>query len=145
MSKHYPFEIEVQVQRRPNMLDDNLEYLLHVGKGVLQSLFVDECERPDVKEVKFMFPERWLNIIQERSLYGRLATFCPNLKKVMIVTQSVYIIQSTERECVNIISSRPEIEYGEQHNHLPQECNVGTTAFTVPTGYDFSKMQVVGG
>ena len=88
-------DLKVYVYRRPHMRDENLEYELHMGTNVLRSIF-DKMEMlPDVKEVFLPFPENWLNIIEQRVLFQRLGHYCPNLEKVTIKTQSVYIIQCT--------------------------------------------------
>lgn len=88
-------DLKVYVYRRPHMRDESLEYELHMGANVLRSIF-DKMEMlPDVKEVFLSFPENWLNIIEQRVLFQRLGHYCPNLEKVTIKTQSVYIIQCT--------------------------------------------------
>ena len=104
------FKLTVYVQRRPHLRDEKLEYSLYLGYGVLKQIFDDEIVDPTVKNVTFFYPERWLNIVEERSLYQRLEHFCPNLETVTIVTQSVYIIQCTRKEDIQIISSEDEIE-----------------------------------
>jgi hypothetical protein len=75
-----------------------------MGRQVLVGIFDEMREMPKVTEVFFSFPENWTNIIEQRALYKRLGKYCPNLKKVTIKTQSVYIIQCTKKECVKIMS-----------------------------------------
>lgn len=97
-------DLKVYVYRRPHMRDENLEYELHMGTNVLRSIF-DKMEMlPDVKEVFLSFPENWLNIIEQRVLFQRLGHYCPNLEKVTIKTQSVYIIQCTPNGSCLIIN-----------------------------------------
>ena len=97
-------DLKVYVYRRPHMRDENLEYELHMGTNVLRSIF-DKMEMlPDVKEVFLSFPENWLNIIEQRVLFQRLGHYCPNLEKVTIKTQSVYIIQCTPHGSCLIIN-----------------------------------------
>jgi hypothetical protein len=75
-----------------------------MGTNVLRSIF-DKMEMlPDVKEVFLSFPENWLNIIEQRVLFQRLGHYCPNLEKVTIKTQSVYIIQCTPHGSCLIIN-----------------------------------------
>ena len=88
-------DLKVYVYRRPNMRDESLEYELFMGRDILSSIFDKMEMRPDVKDVFFSFPENWTNIIEQRILFKRLGHFCPNLEKVTIKTQSVYIIQCT--------------------------------------------------
>jgi hypothetical protein len=91
------------------------------------------------------FPERWCNIIEERSIYDRLAKFYPNLKTLNIKTQSVYIIQQTPAGCVGIVSSDAEREYVETVGNLPQESDSGRLCFpVVNTVVDANKLNVLG-
>lgn len=137
----YSFKITVYVTRRPNMLEENLEYVLYMGTGVLRDLYLHEKVNT-VKKLALYYPERWLNIVQERCLYDRLSKYCPHLESVEIVTQSVYIMQCTASKNIRIISSPAEIAYTESHGQLPQECATGVTAFDPPLNLDFSKINV---
>lgn len=107
--KTYPFdELTVYVFRRPHMRDHNLEFELHMGRNHLDNLFDQECVDEKTTELFFSFPERWLNIVEERSIYPRIKRLYPNVKKVTIKTQSVYIIQTTPSECVKIITPQDD-------------------------------------
>jgi hypothetical protein len=106
----HPFKIKLLIQRRPHMLDENLEYLLHIGTKVLRLIFDDECVDKTVTSLKMYYTERWMNIVEERSLYNRLQYFCPNLKDLEIMTQSVYLIQMTEKSSYLIVQSTDEQE-----------------------------------
>lgn len=90
---NYPFKITVYVYRRPNLRDSGLEYEMYMGMDVLRSLFEKMEMRPDVKNLNLSFPERWLNVVEQRSLLDRLKKYCPNLEGLVIKTHSVYIIQ----------------------------------------------------
>ena len=102
------FKLTVYVQRRPHMRCPNLEYLLNVGLSALQQMFDKEEIDPLVTKLELMFPERWLNIVEERSLLRRLEHFYPNLTEVKIYTQSVYILQCVSNKDIVIISSEDE-------------------------------------
>lgn len=109
-------DLKVYVYRRPHMRDENLEYELHMGTNVLRSIF-DKMEMlPDVKEVFLPFPENWLNIIEQRVLFQRLGHYCPNLEKVTIKTQSVYIIQCTPAGSCLIINGDNDGCQEQDHN-----------------------------
>lgn len=136
----YPFEIKLLVQRRPHMRDGNLEYLFMIGTGVLRQIFDEERVDPTVKELTLFFPERYMNIVEERSLYNRLEHFCPNLKKLNITTQSVYLMQMTPNGCVFIVQSKDE-----QDNGITQEGTTGRLWCNNVHGYDFSRLQVMHG
>ena len=139
----FPFELQVCIQRRPHMRDENLEYMLHMGQGVLKQIFDQERVDDTITEVEFFYPERWLNIVEERSLFQRLVRFCPNLKKVRIVTQSVYIIQCTPASCCFIVKSEDEQQREEQERGLTQEGETGRLWYTNCFVRDFSKLQVL--
>lgn len=72
------FTIKVYVQRRPHMRDENLEYLFQIGRSVLEQIFDKEVVDESVTRLTLYYPERYMNIIEERSLYDRLAVYCPN-------------------------------------------------------------------
>lgn len=140
---NFPFELTVYVQRRPHMRDDNLEYQLHMGQGVLRQIFDEERVDPSITNVEFFYPERWMNIVEERSLYGRLKRFCPNLKSVNIVTQSVYIVQCTPSGMVRIAQSEDEQERAAAEGKLTQESETGRLWYSNVFVRDFSKLQVL--
>lgn len=96
-------DLTVYVYQRPHMRDEMLEYELQMGRNVLEGIFDKMAEMPHITEVFLSFPENWTNIIEQRVLYQRLGHYCPNLKKVTIKTQSVYIIQCTRRHCIGIV------------------------------------------
>lgn len=110
ITPRFPFEIDCLVYRRPHLRDDNLEMEMYMGKGVLESIYDKLEQRPDVKTLFLSFPERWLNIIEERQLYERLQYYCPNLQKVTIKTHSVYIVQCTTGKDIGLIDEIPQNE-----------------------------------
>lgn len=132
------FTIKVYVQRRPHMRDDNLEYLFMLGKGVLEQVFDKEVVDESVTHLVLYYPERYMNIVEERSLYGRLQRYCPNLKSVVITTQSVYIMQCTKAEDITLLAGKEE-----QECKLPHESDTGRLWFPNCHGYDFSKLHVM--
>jgi len=96
-------DLMVYVYQRPNMRDQQLEFELQMGRDVLEAVFDKMVEMPHITEVFLSFPENHLNIIEQRVLYQRLGHYCHNLKKVIIKTQSVYIIQCTRNHCIGIV------------------------------------------
>ena len=92
---NYPFKISVYVYRRPNMRDEGLEMEMYLGMDFLRTLFDKMEVREDITSVRLSFPERWLNIVEQRSIYDRAVKYCPNLRELVIKTHSVYIIQCT--------------------------------------------------
>ena len=139
---NYPFELNVYIQRRPHMRDDNLEMVSYVGRSILDQIFDQERVDDSVTYAKFYFPERWMNIVEERSLFNRLEKYCPNLKRVDIITQSVYIIQCTPAGSAKIMCSEDELKQLETES-LTQECVTGRMWYQNASIPDFSKLQVM--
>jgi hypothetical protein len=94
-------KIKVIVYRRPNMfkVQDNLFSL--AGYGELKKAFSDEAYKTEHKRLTLFYPERFLNIIEQRSLFSRLEA-C-GYEEVEIATHSVYIIQCTPNGCCLIV------------------------------------------
>jgi hypothetical protein len=132
--------LRVWVYQRPHLRDEMLEYESYMGLGVLKRLFDADINAtlPDVTHLFLPFPERWLNIVEERSLYPRLQMWCPNLTSLEIKTQSVYIIQCTQREHIGILK---------HEGPLPGESVVGRLWFPMQGTNIFKKGQlgIVGG
>ena len=130
------FELEVLCFTRPNLRDESLQYESHIGYYVLQNCF-DKFETDyDTKEVFLSFPEKFLNILEQRMLIQRLEKFYPNLKKVTIKTHSVYIIQTVHSENIHIVDEGniPETIEGKLY-HEDMTFNL----------FDSKKLNVIGG
>lgn len=76
-----------------------------MGRDVLDAIFDEFRVMPEVTDLFLSFPENWTNVVEQRALYRRLGKHCPNLTKVTIKTQSVYIIQCTKAKCVRVVDS----------------------------------------
>lgn len=135
----YPFKLTLLVQRRPHMRDSNLEYLFMLGFGVLRQCFDEEKVDNSIEHVTLYYPERYLNIVEERSLYSRLMKYCPNLIELTITTQSVYLIQCTSNKDIRILQSEDE-----RLNGITQESDTGRLWRDNCHGYNFNKLQVFG-
>lgn len=128
------FKLEVFVSRRPHMRDDNLEMMLYIGRNILENLFDKEEVDEHTKQVQMWFPERWCNIVEERSLLLRLERLYPNLELVQIMTQSVYLIQCTPAASCFICKDV---------DPLPSESLYGKLWLRNHNVPDFSKLQVM--
>jgi hypothetical protein len=137
-NKEIPVDLTVYVYTRPHMRDEQLEFELHMGRHVLDGIFDKMVQMPEITELFLSFPENWLNIIEQRALYKRLNHYCPNLKKLTIKTQSVYIIQCTCAECVRIMTfdePTPGEDGGiDEKMWLPMNGNVFGKGLTILTG-----------
>lgn len=137
----YPFELKVYVSRRPWMRDPSLEMELYMGMGILQNLFDDEKVDTETTSIFLSFPERWCNIIEERSIFKRIVRLYPNIKSVKIKTQSVYIIQCTPAGNCFIVEHEDYV-----NKKLPQESDVGRLWHpNVGLQFDMNKLNVIGG
>lgn len=99
-------ELKVYIHRRPNLRDPFLEYEAFMGRDVLESMFDKMQVRSDVENLFLSFPERWLNIVEQRALLTtKVKEFLPNLKTLTIKTHSVYIIQCVRKENLCIVDT----------------------------------------
>ena len=101
-------KLKVIVYRRPNMfkVQDNLYNL--IGLGELEKLFTIEGYKTTHKTVKWFYPERFLNILEQRALCERAEA--AGYEDVVIITHSVYIVQCVKNTCIGIV----------QDDHIPE-------------------------
>lgn len=112
-------ELKVYVLQRPNMRSPHLEMEMYIGKGVLDNIFELNPQVKLDEKIFLSFPERWLNVVEERSIFARIGMYYPNLKELTIKTHSVYIIQCCPAKYINIVT--PKSFEGK----LPQESDEG--------------------
>jgi hypothetical protein len=104
MHNGYGYEIIVYGYTRPNFLDDSFEFESYMGCAQLRNMYLPKGKIDTKTDSIFLsFPERWLNIVQERCIYEKIKYFYPNVKKVTIKTHSVYIMQCTPSDCMQIV------------------------------------------
>lgn len=94
-------KLTVYIFRRPNMflVQQNLYNL--VGLSELERLFTVEGYKTQHKSVTWYYPERFLNIIEQRVLIQRAES--AGYEEVMIVTNSVYIVQCCVKENIRTV------------------------------------------
>lgn len=95
------------VYTRPNMFEvaDNMYNLM--GLGELKNLFTVENYKTKHKSVVWYYPERFLNIIEQRVLVSRAEK--AGYEEVQIVTHSVYIVQTVDSKNVRVYNGEPFI------------------------------------
>lgn len=97
-------EIECRIYTRPDFLDGDFEYEGYVGINHLRNCFktkrVEQICDPVYKTntITLSFPERWLNVLEQRSLTDRVKKYYPTCDRLIIKTHSVYIIQTIHKE-----------------------------------------------
>ena len=95
--------LEVIVYTRPNMFEVQNNLFNLVGYNILESLFSDPKFKDESRNLTLYYPERFLNILEQRELIKRLEV--QDYYKVKIVTHSVYILQTIKAECIRIVGS----------------------------------------
>lgn len=98
--------LSVVVFRRPNMFKVNENMYHMIGFGELEKLFTIEGYKTTSKSLTLYYPERFLNIMEQRVLLERIES--AGFKDVQIATQSTFIIQTTPRDCCKIAVVEPE-------------------------------------
>jgi hypothetical protein len=106
----------VAVYQRPNLRVD--EFQVYMGKPYLDQLFNPEIPLVDnsIKNIYLHYPERWLNIVEQRSLFARIGKYFPKIEELIIVTHSVYIVQCIRGDYIRIFTP---VDYNK--DLLPQE------------------------
>ena len=85
-------DIEVIVFRRPNMFKVNQNLYNMMGVGELEKLFTIENYECEPQALELYYPERFLNIVEQRALLQRIEN-AKNYTECRITTQSTFIIQ----------------------------------------------------
>ena len=120
------FNLEVLITTRPNLRDREMQS--QIGYVFLGQLF-DSEEILKNEDVYLEYPERWLNILEQRALYHVIEKRCPNIKSLKILTHSVYIIQCTPNSCAKIIDTTegyPETaDYTIGQRYCPEQKQTG--------------------
>lgn len=104
-------KIDILVFRRPNMFKVHDDLTGLVGLSALEKMFSD----PDYKvrpgsELTLFYPERFLNIIEQRALCIRAESV--GFESIKITTSSVYIIQSNKNNHIRIVQDNEIKEDG---------------------------------
>jgi hypothetical protein len=108
------YDFDVQVYTRPNLRDGVGEMLMYMGRSILEQMF-DKCEIDEKTEIIHLeYPERWANILELRAIPERIPVCFPNIKKVTIVTHSVYIIQCVHNTHINMCDNNLITQYPEE-------------------------------
>lgn len=92
--------LEVIVFKRPNMFNvqENLYNL--IGYQELKNLFTIENYKASV-DVTLYYPERFLNILEQRDLVKRAKN--AGFKSLKVYTHSVYIIQTVSSDNIKVV------------------------------------------
>lgn len=97
-------KIKVVVFRRPNMFKVNENMYNLIGYGELEKLFTIENYKSGGGALQLYYPERFLNIVEQRVLVDRIAD--AGYEEAQIFTNSAFIVQSSSN--VGIYESEDE-------------------------------------
>lgn len=101
-------EVTVKVFTGPNLRGYTHDTLLYIGRHFLDNIFDRKIVDEQTTEVFFYYPETWANIAELRALMRFTFHFYPNIKKLSVVTHSVYIIQTVQSENIRIMDDPSE-------------------------------------
>lgn len=94
-------KIKVLVYRRPNMFKVMNNLYHRIGTGELENIMNIEGYTSDHNSLTLFYPERFLNIIEQRALIYKAEKAGINF--INITTSSVYIIQTVDSSNIGII------------------------------------------
>jgi len=115
-------KVKVIIFRRPNMLKVQSNPYNLVGFGALQSMFTDPDYKAESDSLSLYYPERFLNIIEQRVLIHRIIE--AGFEEATILTSSVYIVQTTNNVRIygdkHIDESRDTFKLSNDYAGLPE-------------------------
>lgn len=104
-------KVDVIVFRRPNMFNVHDNLFNMIGYTDLKGIFTDENYKPTGKTLILYYPERFLNILEQRILIRRLEDF--GYEDVSITTHSEHICTTVPNGCLKVVQDEL-IEEGSQ-------------------------------
>lgn len=122
-------ELTLLLFKRPDMLSVHQNMFNLAGFNELENLFRVEDYKTSHKEVLWYYPERFLNILEQRVLVARAEA--AGYEKVEIVTNSVYIVQTVEAKHIRIVQDEniPEgdgrFKLSNTYSGLPNDSGLG--------------------
>lgn len=103
-----PMGLTVVVFKRPNMFEVHDSYFNMSGYLDLKGLFTNPKFYPLTKSLTLYYPERFLNLLEQRELTARLEA--KGYEKVLIVTHSVYILQTVKSSDIRVVNDKPIVD-----------------------------------
>ena len=94
----FPFNLTVYNHRRPHLRNETLEMVGHIGLGAIETMFDKMKPDENVHSLKLLFPERFLNIVEQRVLLQRIEKYLTKVEDVIIHTHSPFICQTVPKE-----------------------------------------------
>ena len=122
-------ELNVLLFKRPDMLAVQQNLYNLVGFNELENLFRIEGYKTTQKSIIWYYPERFLNILEQRVLVSRAEA--AGYESLDIVTNSVYIVQTVEAKHIRIVQDEniPEgdgrFKLSNPYSGLPNDGGLG--------------------
>lgn len=101
-------EVIVTVFKRPNMFEVDKHILNKLGFSLLEELFTNPNFKAEGKTAKWYYPERFLNMVEQRKLIARAEK--AGFSKIEIVTHSLFIVQTAKNTDVEIVLDKEIFE-----------------------------------
>lgn len=107
----YPFKVRVGMPYRRPPRHEMWEYLLEMGHLDIDRVFNKESFPHDV--LTFVFPERWMNVSEQRNFMHQLMQHpeVEKLKQVDIITHSPLMLGDFTRHMIRVLNWEDDILY----------------------------------
>lgn len=102
-------KLSVILHNRPHLRNDSFEYKFQIGYGLLCKLFDDLTIDTSVNTISLYFPERHINILEQRVLLDRILYYFPNIESINIETHSPFIVQSIPNGHLGVIQYKNQV------------------------------------
>jgi len=105
----YPFKVRVGMPYRRPPRHEMWEYFLEMGRQDIDRVFKKESFGRD--SLIFVFPERWMNVSEQRNLMHQLKQHpeAEKLKQVDIITHSPLIIGDFTQHMIRVLKWEDDI------------------------------------
>jgi len=103
--KLYPFKVRVGCVKRRPPRHDYFQYILEIGRGHIKNI-LDGSSLGGSKHLTFIFPERWMNVAEQRSFMSIMKDH-PEvniIENVDILTSSSILLGSFRHEQMHILT-----------------------------------------
>lgn len=130
-------KLSVIIYRRPNMFNVQNNMYNLMGLGELEKLFTIEGYKTTHKSVTWFYPERFLNILEQRVLVERAEH--AGFQDVTIITHSVYIAQVVNNTNIGIVQDAdiPEtaglFKLSNDASGMPDDTGLGVLGGSIKT------------
>lgn len=114
--KLYPFKVRVGCVKRRPPRHNYFEYIIDVGRVYIKRI-LDGSSLNGTKELTFIFPERWMNVLEQQQFMSAILKHpeVGTIKKVDIITSSPLLISNFFREQIRILTWDDDKDYDKEY------------------------------